>query len=417
MNASATLDLTGFRTRCFEVAWRLFFLLYPAAMLLGCYLYDDIERLMARDFLAFWSASYLAWIGDPAAAYDQVRILAVERFALPGGEALYLWHYPPTFQLFVLPLSLLPYFAAFAVWVALTLAAYLIVIGRLAAHAYAPWLALAFPAAFMNVFLGQNGFLSAALFGGALALLKTQPALAGVLFGLLSYKPQLGLLVPLALLCGRQWTAFCSASVTTLVFAGASVAVLGVEPWIAFFDNIPKVAPLLDNGWLPWVLMPSVYVGLRTIGLDAAHAYAIHIIVAAVVAGTVAWVWRGRAPLHLAGAVLAAGAVLMSPYLFHYDLALLAVPIAILAAEGIRQGRLVGENGILILAWLTPLATFLLAVATGIQVAPLCLLGLFFIAARRACAARRLPIRHVAPVASRDVATQASPAAPGGRIA
>ena len=56
---------------------------------------------------------------------------------------------------------------------------------------------------FVNVGHGQNGFLTAALLGGALHWLDRRPWLAGVLIGCLAYKPQFGVLIPVALLAGR----------------------------------------------------------------------------------------------------------------------------------------------------------------------------------------------------------------------
>ena len=53
---------------------------------------------------------------------------------------------------------------------------------------------------------GQNGFLTAALIGGALGLLERRPALAGICLGLLTYKPQFGLLFPFVLIADRRWT-------------------------------------------------------------------------------------------------------------------------------------------------------------------------------------------------------------------
>ena len=71
------------------------------------------------------------------------------------------------------------------------------------------WLpvAAAFPAVFINLGHGQNGFLTAGLLGAALLSLPRRPLLSGILFGLLAYKPQFGLLIPVALLVAGQWRA------------------------------------------------------------------------------------------------------------------------------------------------------------------------------------------------------------------
>ena len=134
---------------------------------------------------------------------------------MPGIKYLFAWHYPPVFHLAVLPLALLPYLWSYALWAAGTLALYLAVLRRLVPGPYTVWLLLAFPAAFLNVMHGQNGFITVALLAGAVMTLERRPWLAGLFIGLLCYKPQLGLLLPLVLLAGRHWIAFLSAALTT----------------------------------------------------------------------------------------------------------------------------------------------------------------------------------------------------------
>ena len=166
-----------------------------------------------------------------------------------------------------------------------------------------------------------------------------------------------------------------------------SLAAFGAEPWIAFWRNIPLVGRLLDTGALPWAKIPSLYVALRTLGLAALPAYVLHAIATLGVMAAVAYIWRGAAPLRLRGAVLVTGALLMPPYLFDYDLALLAIPIAILAWEGLQRGWLQYEREILFAAWLTPLAAPGIAEHLGIPLAWPILLLLFVVAVRRARAA------------------------------
>src|SRR5258708_23754680 len=134
----------------------------------------------------------------------------------------YGWLYPPIFLFVVTPLALLPYPIALAVWQGASFALYLAVIATILRpirndHTIARlWLivAAAFPACFVNLGHGQNGFLSAGLFGAALAMLAPRPVLSGVLFGLLAYKPQIGLLIPVALMAAGQWGPFLAAGVT-----------------------------------------------------------------------------------------------------------------------------------------------------------------------------------------------------------
>ncbi len=367
---------------------RIFVAIYLAATVVWVCLATDLVdpkgKPLGYDFITFWSASWLALAGESAAAFDAARIFAIQRIAVPASDVVFLWHYPPTFHLIVLPLALMPYFAAYGVWLAGTFAGYAWVIRRFAPARQTIFLLLAFPGTFINAFHGQNGFLTTALFGGAILALPTRPALAGVLFGLLSFKPQLGLLIPLALACGRRWTSFVVAAATTAAFAAISALVLGAGPWLAFWNNLPLVRMVLDDGGVPWAKIPSLYIFLRTLGMAATAAYVLHAVLALVVAALVAraW-WRGTNPL-LAAAVLTSGAVLVPPYLFDYDLALLAIPVAIIAWDGVQRGWLPWEREVLLAAWLLPLVAPGFTEATGVPVATPCLVALMAIAVRRA---------------------------------
>ena len=95
----------------------------------------------------------------------------------------------------------MPYLVAFALFQACTLGMFIVMMRRLLREQGAGWLAplLAFPAVFWTLGLGQNAFLTAALFGGFTLMVDRRPVGAGILLGALCYKPHFGLLVPGAL--------------------------------------------------------------------------------------------------------------------------------------------------------------------------------------------------------------------------
>ena len=175
---------------------------------------DRNGKPIGTDFSSFFAAGALASEGRASEAYDMALHYAREQLLFGETTPHYAWLYPPSFLVFVTPLALLPYPAALGIWQGSTLALYLAVIAgvlrgarlgsRLIARIWLP-VAAAFPAVFINLGHGQNGLLSAALFGGALLQLPRHPLLAGFLFGLLTYKPQLALVIPFALLAGGQW--------------------------------------------------------------------------------------------------------------------------------------------------------------------------------------------------------------------
>lgn len=347
---------------------------------------DPREKPLGYDFITFWAGSWLSLNDSPAAVFDPAAIVAAERIAVPASEKIFLWHYPPTFLLMVTPLSLLPYLAAYLLWVAVTFAAYALVIRKMAPQPQTLLLLIAFPGAFLNLSHGQNGFITAALLGGALLTLERRPVLAGILFGLMSFKPHFGVLIPIALACGWHWRAFAAAAITTVAFAALSVLVLGFEPWVAFWNNIPLARAVFEDGLIRWSKLPSLYAALRLAGVGLPGAYAAQGLLALSVAGVVAWVWWRKPRLALRGAVLVTGALLVTPYLFNYDYAILAIPIALLAMDGYVRGWLGYERGILAVAWVMPLVAIGLADATSVQIGPVCVAALFVAAARRALA-------------------------------
>jgi hypothetical protein len=349
----------------------------------------DVEgKPLGYDFVSFWSASTLALEGQAPESYRPERILETGRRAIPDLETRYIWSYPPTFHLLVLPLGLLPFLVGYFVWFLVWLVPFLLVIRRLAPAPETLMLALAFPGTLLNLAQGQNGLMIAALFGGTMLLLQPRPVLAGILIGLMSCKPHFGLLIPIALICGRHWTAFWAAAATTVAFAAASLLAFGVEDWLAFFANIEFATAVLEDGRLPWAKMPSLFAALRLLDVPVGAAYLAQILLALAVAVVVALVWWRRIPLPLAAAVLTSGALLVSPHINDHDLALLAVPIALLAWHGHTHGWLRGEREILVVAWLSPVLTALVAEPTHLQLGLLCLLATFTLAVKRALAAR-----------------------------
>lgn len=369
---------------------RIFLVVFVASacgwMLLSQDLLDPQGKPIGYDFITFWSASKLALAGEPASAFDMAKLFAVEQAQAPGIQNPFLWHYPPTFQLVTLPLSLVPYIPSYLIWASLTLLVFVLAIRKLAPVPQTPWLALAFPATYLNFLQGQNGFLTTALFAGAVVCLEKRPILAGILIGLLTCKPQLGLLIPLALVCGRHWTAFISAAISTAVFILAATLAVGTDSWVAFWNNMPVVRAVVEEGLLPWAEMPGLYPALRVIGLGNGPAIVAQVLLAVGVAAAVAWVWWRNIPTPVAAAVLAVGTLLATPYSFNYDLTLLAVPIALLGWNGHWHGWLRGEREVLVLAWLLPLIMAPISSFSGFPLGFVGLALLMLVAMRRAVA-------------------------------
>jgi len=174
---------------------------------------DPNGKPIGTDFSSFYAAGSMALEGHAANAYDMAAHYARQQQIFGASTPYYAWFYPPFLLFIAAPLALLPYPAALMIWQVATLAFYVCVIGAILQPIRQSrpdlgylWvlLALAFPAVFINLGHGQNGLLTAALLGAALLMLTRQPLLSGTLFGLLAYKPQFALVIPIALLASNQ---------------------------------------------------------------------------------------------------------------------------------------------------------------------------------------------------------------------
>jgi arabinofuranan 3-O-arabinosyltransferase len=212
-----------------------------------------------------------------------------------------------------------------------TLAAYAAAIAGILGLRTGVLFALGFPAAIWNVTAGQNGFLTAALIGGTLGLLERHPALAGICLGLLTYKPQFGLLFPIVLIADRRWLTIAVATLTAIALAALSWLAFGSASWQAFVHWAPLSShALIEEGALDWYRLQSVFALVRAHGGSETLAWTVQGVLSLSLAVGLVWLWKSRVAFELKAAALAAGALLATPYLFMYDLVVLAVAVAFL---------------------------------------------------------------------------------------
>jgi arabinofuranan 3-O-arabinosyltransferase len=313
---------------------------FPAAFFAHGWIFDDKGLGIPTDFVNVWSAGRLVLEGHAAQAYDwdiqkQLQV-AVLGQSYPGNFA---WHYPPPFLFVATVLAHFPYAVAFIGWAAASLVPYLAVMRAIVGRPFGLLLAAAFPVVLTNTLVGQNGFLTASLIGGTLYLMPLRPVLAGICLGLLSYKPQYGLLFPLVLIAASQWTVFVTAAIVAAAMALLSWFAFGTESWQAFFHWMPMFSQaFLTEGRAPWGKMQSLFALVRYFGGAEQLAWGFQWIMSGGVAVLLALMWRSRVSYSLKAAALAAGTLLITPYLFLYDLMVLAIAVAFLVRIGLKQG-------------------------------------------------------------------------------
>jgi alpha-1,2-mannosyltransferase len=396
--------LTADRTR----AYSLILLALYAIAIVGWIALSDrwVDRNgkpVGTDFSSFYAAGSLVLEGRPADVYNMAAHFAREQQILGAATPYYGWLYPPLFLFVATPLALLPYPLALIAWQGATFALYLAVIAAILRQprhqggAIARvWLLVAatFPAVFINLGHGQNGFLTAGLLGAALLALPRRPVLSGILFGLLAYKPQFGLLIPFALLAGGQWRTMIAAGLTVIALAGATTLAFGSEIWWVFAASTETARKLLlEQGDVGFEKLQSVFAAIRLWGGGISLAYAVQGAMSLLAIGGVAWMWRSSPDRNLKAALLMVATLLGSPHVLDYDLTILGPAMAFMAASIYASGGVLHyEISLLAMAWITPLVARAIAGASGLPIGLITIVALYGVVMRRATEKRTAPV-------------------------
>ena len=302
-----------------------------------------------HDFFALWGwSAMIHMVAHPLTIYDPAAVRSFLDAQDPAFKENYPFAYPPSFLLVIWPLALLPRNASYVIWVLTTLACYLAVVG------HGPWrrtivlLTLLAPATALTVSAGQNGFLTAALMIGGCRLLGRRPLVAGILFGLLSCKPQLGVLIPIALLAARQWRAIAAAAVTVLASIAASAAAFGWSMWTHWVSALVGLLHLVGKQDQLYHEMPTIAANLHGLGVAPVAVQAAQIGAGIAAATAVFLCWRKDRASRLAAAALQAGTFLATPYAFFYDLPLVTNAVLEMVMERLEAREAFSTTEILV---------------------------------------------------------------------
>lgn len=298
------------------------------------FLYNQNGQPSETDYLTLWAAGKLAAQGNAPAAYDWEKHYHAQAEGLGRlPPTLGPIAYPPTFLLVMAPFGTLPYQTSYLLFGLLTLALYATVNAAILGRPEGAIWMTATVATVVCFWLGQNGLLTAALLGLGLLLIPSRPILAGAALGILSYKPHFGLLIPFALAAAGYWRSFAAAAVTAVLFALASLILLGADTWIAALDGMSRFSEFMLYTYKTPERLQSVFGALRALGVPVSPALAIQAVLTLALIATVVLVWRSTAPFKLKAALLAAATVMPTPYLFIYDLTVLTIAQAFILAH------------------------------------------------------------------------------------
>lgn len=321
-----------------------------------------------RDFANFWIGPRLVLEGRGALLgdLDAYNAALSETFGL-GVNMAQVFSYPPHILPLLLPLALLPFLPALILFTGLNLAGLAAALRLCAGGAATPrrgltLLVLLSPAAAAMVMFGHFTGLLALAATVALLRAEDRPHLAGLCLALLSTKPQCALVLGVVLLGAGHWRWIPAAASGTLALVGLSLALFGLEPWRLFLTVTVSVqsAFLTDFRPLKVATVCSVFMSARYWGLPAEAAWAIQGAVSAAALATAVLVLRQGRPGPAALCTVLLGAIVAMPYANHYDVAIAAPALTLLALD---RGVSPAPSPLVVVAWLlVPLARILTAV-------------------------------------------------------
>jgi hypothetical protein len=348
-------------------------------------LFTRAGPIIGGDFIVFQHAAARAGDADMAALYEMASLKAELEARYPGEGAMnFGWMYPPTMFLFVAPMGDTSYLAAFSAWVAISSALFLIVLYRLWADRWAMFFAVSAPPFLHAMITGQNGFLTASLLALAGGFAEKRPVIAGVAAGLLTVKPQLGVLIPIAFAAAGCWRAVLWAAGTALALAALSVAAYGTDLWLAFIDGLVTHGGRLATDGFPFEKLVTPFSFATMLGAPAAVAGAVQGAATLSLAVYVFFIWRRVKDADLRLATLSTAALMATPYAFYYEF-VIALPAAlVIAKRAVVSGWLKGEKLSLVALWLLTLQAPGDDVIPSLSVGALAAFAAFAIVARRA---------------------------------
>jgi len=293
--------------------------LFGLAIVLVALALDVLNRYepIGIDFHTYLAAARVGAEQGWSLIYDQ-RLVGIEQKSLVPDQIAQPFLSPPTDAWLTAPLVPLPYWVAYWVWAALTLAALVAALvwaslshglerWVVAGAAIAPWWVL------HAVNLGQVAPLVAA--GAVLATRlarERRDLTAGLALSLLYLKPNTALVIPFALLVAGRYRIFVSWAAVGIVIAVAAFGLMGSQGVSAYLSQLRGPLPEGAN----YLTLEGAF------GVGGWVATAIRAVIVIV---SIAAAFRLR---HTPGLVIAVGAIaslLVVPYLHGSDLCLFGV--------------------------------------------------------------------------------------------
>ncbi|WP_374310718.1 glycosyltransferase family 87 protein [Dongia sp.] len=361
------------------LTWVLLLGVGPLLSLVYARSIDDVIFSEHRDFGVFWTASTLLWHGEVLQLFDPTAFRTALAQVM-GTDFPYLsFPYPPHSLFLLAPLSFFPYLLSLVFWLTITFAAMTVALWRRLEQRWVMMLGLLLcPAGAVNMAGGQNGFLSTAFLGAGLLCLERRQILAGICIGFLSYKPQLGLLLPLLLIAGGYWRAFLSASATVILLVLLSTLSFGSESWLLYLTKSGPYQMEIAQHWIGrfQFMSPTYFMAGRLLNLPLPLAWTIQIAATVLASAGAVWTFRQDTPHMLKAALAMVAVFLVSPYALTYDLTIVSAAIVLALSSFTPK---LWEYAAFVAVWLLPALTL----PASMPIGPVLISILFLILLRR----------------------------------
>jgi len=298
--------------------------------------------MVGRDFINFWSGGQAALRGEAVELYNglQYRDRLLQEFGEPLSN--YSFSYPPHSLLLFSPFGALPYIYGLIAWTLGGLGlAYAASKKWFKNFEFSFWIIIG-PAALIALFGGQTGLWLAGIWMLALSLLDKRPILAGMLIGVLTVKPQMGVLLALFMLCGGHWKAIISASVTASLMILVSIALYGLEPWMLFIhETLPYQSDIIQRKFGIFdYMVHSPFKWMINLKASSNAAWGLQIPFMIFGAISLIWACRKSVDKRLIIALVSVLTFLFSPYMVIYDMTILTFAVCLYWQYCEQKGQL-----------------------------------------------------------------------------
>lgn len=332
------------------------------------------------DFNNLWSGGYFARHGHIAWLFDldsyRLHMRELLGATIPNQE----WSYPPSMLLLGVPFSLIPILPAYILWTASSILLLHFALRQFQLPLIVHLALLFSPAVFINALLGQNGALLAALMLIGLYQMRTRPVLAGICFGLMTIKPQYGLLLTVLLIASGNWKTFLWAAVTGGSLFLITALAFGMEVWLNFLSfTRPMMTAIMEAPFIqPYHTNAiPVFVFARALGANLPIAYGVQIVISLGAIIATWFIWRKNSPLtHTRRIALTCVlTILATPYAYTYDMVIICIAMVLFFQKPPSLTK------ILLLAplWLFPLYCHILAALYQVNIGALVIGGVLVI--------------------------------------